>query len=594
MKKLLLASTALAALSIYATPVSAAPISTYPNASTPLTGSEASIGTQGAATVQITTGSVSTLANSPGVRAGLPAASVPLTGNETVAATQGSTTVRLTTAAIANLTFPPISPLAYGAIGNDSADDTAAWNRAIAAATATGSPIEGGGLTYKITSGLSYDVSKIAVNCQGGGLDFRSMSSGAALTFTSSQTDPNAMGETQTPHPLSDCTLYGPTYTAGVDAIHFTPAIISGSPWMWGVVLDRLGFLGFNNELLIPAGVFDVTLNDPTVGAIGAIVPGTFLALNIATAENIQVNHGFMANLQVACFDDLSGNSTGDIYARDTSCDGTPVVDGGGTAGNLSSNFSLFYDGHIEGVIVSSNYVINLTSNGYFDWRGGQWLQQGNLTHTPCNAGNGTDGGVTISGVQFYAGGTAFVPTSQYFCDGTAQVRISGSSPLGITQLGMFSQSRNLISNFANPNLTSWTTSGTVTVSSTVPTGVVPTVTKSIEIAGNSSASPQVSFTAPCGPNEIVSAQAYMETTGVANATATWFSYITFEDAAGVALGDYLISGTSDIANFTREVTDSAQTPAPPGTTQCKYQPGITGGSGNVTMYVALPMMVTH
>ena len=104
MKKLLFASTALTLL--VAGPASAAPINSYPNASTPLTGSEASIGTQGAGTVQITTGSISTLANSPGVRAALPTASAPLTGNETIAATQGGSTVRLTTGAIANLTTP--------------------------------------------------------------------------------------------------------------------------------------------------------------------------------------------------------------------------------------------------------------------------------------------------------------------------------------------------------------------------------------------------------------------------------------------------------------------------------------------------------
>lgn len=102
MKKHLFVTTAIAAL-LGGAAAFANPISTYPDASTPLSGNEASIGTQGAATVQITTGSISTLANSPGVRAALPAATIPLTGGETIGATQSGATVQITTSSIANV-----------------------------------------------------------------------------------------------------------------------------------------------------------------------------------------------------------------------------------------------------------------------------------------------------------------------------------------------------------------------------------------------------------------------------------------------------------------------------------------------------------
>lgn len=444
----------------------------------------------------------------------------------------------------------------------------------------------------KVNSGLTFDVTKTSLDCQGAILNFRGLTNGTALTLTTSSNDPNAMGGYNTIHPIQNCFLQGADPSAGVtNGVVFTPTTISGSPWITGIVFSNIGAYGFDNLFTLSSGTVATTLRNIWYAGTSAANIGTFMNVVGASnaGENYYVDHAYIANGN-ACFVDQNGSANNvTINAVATSCDGTNyILTGGAVPGSLASNMTVFFDGHIEAT-QNTDYTIN-TANGGFNFVHGSWVGTVQPTHTVCNTGvAGSAMGVRIGQVQFNAAASnAFQPFDRFFCDGTGNFVVSGASTLGNTQIGFFAAANNLVPSASNLILGSFVTAGTVTLDAVVkPTGTSNSL-KLVNSAGAASAS----LVVPCSPGKIAGMQSYVQTSGLVADGATWTESFAYTDDVGNVLMSNTRSGTAELASFSRQSTTPPQLLSPPGTTKCLVQFKLDAGGGTATVYYGYPMFV--
>lgn len=106
--------------------------------------------------------------------------------------------------------LPVLTPEMFGAKHNGVTNDYTAISNTLSAAALIGAIVQfSGGAAYKCNSTITIDVGTTKV-CGPAILDFSSMTTGNAITVTSSLADNNVQMATNTNHPISDLLLRGP------------------------------------------------------------------------------------------------------------------------------------------------------------------------------------------------------------------------------------------------------------------------------------------------------------------------------------------------------------------------------------------------
>lgn len=502
-------------------------------------------------------------------------------------------------AAQAPLSIDPRSA-PFNAKFDGKSDDTAALNAAFTAAAANGAGAVvrlPGNATIKIGGNLTFDVSRVSLDCQGATLDATGATSGATFTLTTTNRSPNLMAGIHNAHPVQNCFLDGPDSNTGVDAFHFAGNKIGSLAWMTGMVIDRVSATGYRNFIQSSPGTVALTVQNGTYGG-NTRHSGTFwdVVAGDNTGEAFRAVNFFVANA-TACFNDHDSNASNvDIFAVNFSCDGTRyILTGGAQPGAGSSFMTLFYSGHIEDIL-ASDYAINV-GNGGFDFLSGEWIgtEAGRQTHTMCKVNgpySGSEIGVRLGDVQFGDQTGTFVPFggNHLWCDGTGPFRVTGAAALGNTAVGLFAQSNNRIANYANPAPGAFGTSGTVTRDPAVkPAGAI----SSLRLTASSSAS-IAAATAPCQPGTIAAAAGTIRATGVSAGHGSISIQVGYLDAKGSLLASNQIDLKADVPSFQYRQIVPVQLPAPPGTTSCRALFEVAAPSSAIQMWVAFPQLIVQ
>jgi hypothetical protein len=505
----------------------------------------------------------------------------------------------LTGVAQAPLTLDPRTA-PYNAKFDGKTDDTAALNAAFFAAGANGAASVvrlPANAVIKVNGNLTFDVSRVSLDCQGAVLDATGATSGATFTLTTTNHSPNLMGGIHDAHPVQNCFLSGPDSKTGVDAFHFAGIVIGGSPWMTGMVIDRVSATGYRNFIQTGPGTVALTVQNGTFGG-DAHSSGTFwdVIAGNNTGEAFRALNFFVANA-TACFNDHGSNASNvEIFAVNFSCDGANyILTGGARPGAGSSFLTLFYSGHIED-IVAHDYAINI-GNGGFDFLSGEWIgtQAGQQTHSLCKVNapySASAIGVRLGDIEFGDQTGTFEPYggNRLWCDGIGPFRVTGAAGLGNTAIGLFAYANNRIANYADPAPGDFKLSGSViTDAASKPAGAA----SALRLTASASASIAAAVS-PCQPGAIAAAAATIRTAGVGANHGTVGIQIGYLDAGGHLLASNEINLKADIPSFQYKQIVPVQLPAPPGTAFCRAQFVALSPGGAVQLWVGYPQLIVQ
>ena len=373
-----------------------------------------------------------------------------------------------------------VTPQDCGAKGDDSTNDYTAMSNIIAYAAANGTGVYmPGGYTYKINTGLSFNLANTTIDCGGSALDFTGVASGYALTGYNNTA--GNIGYLTNLYTLAHCQLLLPTAANGVNGFTCTSSL--GTPYCPQITLSHVSMNQGYRQIVAGAGLVFFTCDYCFSTSIGG-GNTTFLSIQSGNncCEKITLNNTFVAVYDL--LEDLNGNPGTDIYGDNDSLDGISYLATGNTNGAGLGTGAFFprvtfTNTHIEDLgNTLGDYAINLGYTGKFTWETGEFDENQSFTHTPCYL----DGSSSASNTAALSLGSidwsGLTYPGRYFCDGTGAAHfinpMSGSG--GFSPL--LAPGANAITNYlASSDPTgSWTASGSGAFtydSGTIPPGHV-------------------------------------------------------------------------------------------------------------------------
>jgi hypothetical protein len=277
-----------------------------------------------------------------------------------------------------------ISVKDFGAVGDGTTNDAAAFTAAFAAIVATGKKgvvyVPSG--TYKINSSLTVNISFVSIWGESATLNFSSLTSGAALVINSTVSPPYANAITS----ISGLQLVGNSKAGSVKGIQYT-----SSTDVSHVSVDNCSINNFGVGESFETNSYLISHKNTDVWACTIGVQNlTGFANN---GENISYIGGAIFNNGTNV---VQNNGAGDMFFTNVSLDFPDTAHISITAGNL-----YFANCHIEGgsVPVFSNNVVNSITN----FTNCYFIQQTSSGATPY---------MTIAGAVVITGGRLFAPNA--------------------------------------------------------------------------------------------------------------------------------------------------------------------------------------
>lgn len=481
-----------------------------------------------------------------------------------------------------------VDPRRWGAHFNGTDDDAPALN----AAFAQGGPVRfPPNRVARIGSTLTFDISKVALSCNGTIIDASAMKRGAAIRLFSSIRDTQTMGMIHNAHPMTDCLLWGPTAGAGVNGIEFAPSMIAGGiPYITGIEIDRLGATGFDNLFVLDAGIVALKLENISYLNRGRFKPGTFIRVlgGRNSGERIVVSDSFVAGASDFIVD-ANGNPNTDIYVANTSIDATArIVTGGDVPGSAGAHLQVFFEGGHWEAQRGTDYILN-SDGGAIIVSGLSWTLPKGDYHTPCRTtGIASAPGVLLRDVVLNGVGQK----GPYFCDGWGRFVAINTSGLGNTSAPLFAWSNNLVPDFlfaTSAPLKPWKLTDDAVLDRKAPPGEAK---GALVLMAGPGQSATASIKGVCEPGRMASAQALVRWEGKdavgAPAMSLFFTDVTGQDVLG-AITRRIEPARSGSYRLERLVT--ARAAAPPGTGLVGLRFDIAPGR-NGKLSVAEPMLV--
>lgn len=484
----------------------------------------------------------------------------------------------------------PLSLPQCGALGDGATDDTAASVAAMTVGAANNLTVDGGGLSYVLTSGIGVDVCHTSLN--NAHLVGTSIASGRIVGITTSCPDPNIMSSVHAAHALYGLVVDGPDSAASTTrCVELVPEVLAGVPWIPNVSLIGGGTTGCNVGVYMAGGAFDTLIkNFPVASAVGRGYKfGVFYDAGANNGErnvieNVQFDNG--ATINPGCA--LTNATAGDVHVNHSSFDGgNCFISAAGSGAVVEASGS-----HFESFGADVASMLNLTaqnasirvSDSYFaiDVVRATPIASGLV---PSNVSPFNTGGFVFDNVYFNFGGRAY--PFDYIAAGAAPVQSHAVTfetddvkPVMSVYTGL------IVDPFFNNSLADWTASGVTGNFTRVTGGGGPEGQSTYANMTNSGGGVSiVSGAFPCSGGQLVALSWWLETTGMTSSASSFTELVQFFDANGHVIGQ--TNGqpiTADVAIWTMQ-----RVPAPfaitPGTVSCKVSFGMGNpASGSATV----------
>lgn len=284
----------------------------------------------------------------------------------------------------------------YGAMGDGVTDDTAAFNEAIAEAESRRVKVwvPKSTASYKMSSGISFDVDKTGLLGDGSELDFSALSSGAALTLEASNA---SLLQKRKVRPLAGVILHGPGRATSVIGLSVQEANHDLS--IEGVTLADFTITNFGTGMLIGNHAYLIT-------CINGEFTGNGLCYTDSGATSVDSGERMTF---VGC---MFNNSTAGVVVKIPSatfvaCSFDYIYE---TFVHASDGWITMIGCHVEGGIAgetTSAPILKATGNqGTIIWRGGFMIFdqpevaiRDNYFDVSTGTGNFNGGGITVDGI---------------------------------------------------------------------------------------------------------------------------------------------------------------------------------------------------
>lgn len=478
----------------------------------------------------------------------------------------------------------------YGAKGDDSTDDTAALTAALADAVSNNLDVFLAGRTYKTSSTLTVDVCHTRLTS--GRLDMTAITSGTALSITTTCADPNQMNVIHARHALENVILdCADGLTSTVTCVALTPTTVAGTPWIHNVVLSHGGIVGGNKALYLSGGGFDLDLDDFSITSITGRgwLYGVYVDAGANSGERNVIRNSQIVNGETSgC--GVTNNQAGDLYFYNGSLDGTACLLDAKAGGAVIISSGSHFDVNIHAADTNFAWKTEaqdasiFISNFYLSVEGVRVNQLGNSS---ISATSPNQGGIFLGDGYINFGGNAY--NFDYLITGpgrcslhnvtfeTSQPKIVGCIYSSFLSDPTFSASTG-----------DWTASGGGTFTrqtggggpngSTTYASLTNTTSLGVTITSNK-------FN--CFGGQIPQFSLWIKTSGLSSSGSTLNYAVEYYDLSGrnlSASGGNPIS--SDLAAWTL-TRIPAQTPVVPGAMQCNVVISLgNAASGSATVNV--------
>lgn len=467
----------------------------------------------------------------------------------------------------------------FGAVGDGVTDDTAAIQAAFTyAATFEHARVQfAPGTRCKCTSGLTIDVSRVGIDGNGAMLDFSSVTSVTALSFTQSNADANIRTLYNHVNSIDNLLFNGPgANQANAVAVAFNDAALPNT--LAGGSFNHCGFLNWGIDVAHQNGAFCWTFNKCAF----TVTSGTPTTYSITFPT--LTNNG-ERNMFIDCFwynrRNVMDCSNGNSSTMFIGCS----VDGAGRAFTITAGHVYVVGCHIEYVDDTDYWFYVSGENTSLTLESCEIVSQSAKTsYSPFYSDSTAEmGGVSIKNCAY--GSTSSMTVPLIGGTGRAVVENLKTQKSG-TKPTIIAESANALAygGFESANYTAeWAlASGAIRSNAQARTG-----TYSLGFPGSAGVTPSGSISIPCKPGQYVYGELWYKVTGITGTSGTFYCTINWLDKGGNALASAApLIQTTDVSAWAR-LPLNFLTPAPKGTTAFSVSFSLFGtASGAPTGYI--------
>jgi hypothetical protein len=429
---------------------------------------------------------------------------------------------------------------------------------------------------FKCNSGLSIDVSTTTVDLCGATLDFSSMLTGNAITFTRSQADGNLQNLQAYAHPICDGILIGP---GGSNTAVIAMYIYDVGNFMSGGSVNNIGFLNFGQDVYFSTGSFCWTFNHCNFQIISGAPTTYSIHATVATnsGERQTFNDCMWNNRDLVCLHESANanmffNSCSFDYSANTVMQvssGAVFLTGCHIENNSDANYWFAVSGQSSVLsIVNSDIHIQSVKPNYSPF----------YSNIDC-----TSGGVILDNVRVTGSNPVTLNPLVGGLGHTVVRNAYNPAPSG-TNLASAWQNQLAYGDFEAANYTAdWTLSGGAIRSS----AQAHAGTYSLSFPASIGVSPAALGIWPCNSTQRFAASLWYLVPAISGTSGTFYITHSFLDKAGnvLASGANLIQ-TTNIASWTK-LDIRPQTVPPTGAVNVQLSVNIFGvASGTPVGYI--------
>ena len=422
-----------------------------------------------------------------------------------------------------------VSAADFGVVAGSMASQHAALQLALdAAASVGGKLICPANANIKLDAGISIDVSRVTLDCQGATLDFSGMPSGDAISFFTSEDDANLQNPLiHARVAVSNAYLNGPGAANTSVSCFKIQDSLGGTEAISGMSVEHVSVVNFARDVEISHGTFCVTFKHCNF---------THLGQPVATTYSIDMPQGIRDAGERINFERCMWNNRPRILNHGN---------GGGTCFFINCSLDYFQTGGAFNVTDGAVYVTacHIESNADVDWfvvngeNAGLWVDgcdiilSGAMTrHMFFSSALSTTFGVSLTNCRI-AGSHS--PQNEIIGGTGAAVAHNLHTYTAYGQ-PLIGQRLNQIANssFEQASITEWSINGSVSRTA----AQARSGSNSLQITGAAGVYTYALTKAPCSPQQSPSGRIYYKTSGLAASGGTFRVQLAYLDRSGNVL----------------------------------------------------------
>lgn len=426
--------------------------------------------------------------------------------------------------------------------------------------------------SVKCNSPLVFYPNTVCIQGNGAVLDFSALTTGYAISFSQSNTDPNYRNILNRQHPINSLGLLGPgsgTLTA-VKGIDQNP-LPGPAYWLSGITWNNCCFTNFYRDIEIGAGAFLWNFVSCSFGITG----GTGYDCSFYAPAGINCGENFEF---IACVFSNVGkgirvmNGNASIFFRGCSADYNSILF------DVSGGY-VEWDGYIENNL-DTNYWIKVSGGNTVLRIAGQMAVTGNKSNYEIFYSDATaiQGGLILDLAISFGGGVTYTPPSYNLVGGTGRVIMNLRGVYNAAVHPGVGAGSNMLAygDFESANYAGeWSlASGAIRSTAQKRNG---SYSLSFPSSGGVTASGGRSF--PCNPGQYFTGGLWYLAPNITGTGGTFYIQVDYWDFAGNSLSSAgVLAITTNVAAWTH-LNLGLSTPAPIGTVSARIAISLFGVS---------------